>query len=173
MRRVCCLLLFASLLMAACDKTEPPTPFQIGNHSITLVIPPDWEVINYGDKYQLRHDQERISLEDVGRWGRNLDVAIESAMILLEKDNRREEASRDTLEIPRRPAMVVDTWDHVSHEYRKRYLFALNKGRLLTVYTMSGQFEKMEPSFNEIAASIAFVDTVEQAGLGDGEDHPE
>ena len=46
-------------------------------------------------------------------------------------------------------------------------------GSLLVVYTMSGQFEKMEPVFDELTASIAFVDTVEQAGLGDGEDHPE
>ena len=36
-----------------------------------------------------------------------------------------------------------------------------------------GQFEKMEPVFNELTASIAFVDSVEQTGLEHGQDNPE
>jgi hypothetical protein len=172
MRRVFCLLLFATLTMAACDKPEPPLPLQVGDHSITLLFPADWEHINFGDKHQFRHDQERISLEDMGHRGRDLDLAIARAMVILREDGRREEASRDPLIISGRPAMVVDTWDHLSHEYRKRYLFALNDRSLLVVYTMSGQFEKMEPTFTELTGSIAFVDSLEQTGLPDREDHP-
>ena len=173
MRRVYCLVLFAILLMAACDKPEPPTPLQVGDHSIALDFPPDWEHINFGDKHQFRHDQERISLEDMGHRGRDLERAIERAMVILREDGRREEASREILIISGRGAMVVDTWDHVSHQYRKRYLFVLNDRSLLVVYTMSGQFENMEPAFNELTASIAFVDSVEQTGLRDGKDNPE
>lgn len=171
MRRVICLCLFPTLLLVACDKPEP-VPMQVGDHEITLLFPQDWEHINYGDRHQFRRDQERISIEDMGRKG-HLDLAIARAMVILREDGRREEASRDTLEISGRPAMLIDTWDHLSHDYRKRYLFALNEKSLLVVYTLSGQYEKMEPAFTELIGSIAFVDTVEQAGLRDGEGHPE
>lgn len=168
-------VLFSILLLAACDKPEP-VPLQVGDHAITIFFPQDWEHVNFGNKHQFRHEQERISLEDMGRRGWDLNRAITRAMGTLGENERREEASRDTLEISGRTAMVIDTWDHVSHEYRKRYLFAVNDRSLLVVYTMSGQFELMEPAFTELIGSIAFVDTVdtvEQAGLPDGEGHSE
>lgn len=171
MRRALFPLILATLLLASCDKPEP-TALQVGDHAITVLFPQDWEHINHGDKQQFRQAQERISLEDMGRLG-YLDLALERAMVKLREDGRRENAWRDTLEINGRRARLVHTWDRVSHQYPRRYLFVENDRSLLVIYTQSGQYEKMETAFNELTASIAFVDTVEQTGLGDRKDHPE
>ena len=172
MRRVCCLLLFATLMVAACDKPEP-VPLQVGVHAISVVFPPDWEHFDFGDKHQFRNELERISIEDFGFLGRDLDKAVERAMVMAREDGRRETASRDSLRITGRDARVIDTWDHLSHQYRKRYLFVINEKSLLAVYTMQGRFESMERIFNELTASLAFVDSLQQAGLPDGGNQPE
>jgi len=172
MRRVCCLFLFATLLVTACDKPEP-VPLQVGAHAISIAFPPDWEHLDFGDKHQFRNKRARISVEDFGFLGKNLDKAIERAMVMTREDGRREVASRDSLEITGRDARVIDTWDHLSHQYRKRYLFVINEKSLLVVSTMQGRFESMEKTFNELTASLAFVDSPGQAGLPDGGNQPE
>ncbi len=68
------------------------------------------------------------------------------------------------MQVSGRGARMIDTWDHVSHQYRKRYLFVLNQKKLLVLYTMQGRFELMEPAFTEMANSLAIVDTLVLGG---------
>ena len=146
------------LLFTACDKPQPE-PLQVGDHAIMIQFPKDWEHVSYGDRHQFRQDLNRISLEDMGRLG-YIDLALERAMVKLREDGRRENAWRDSLQINGRDARMVQTWDHLSHQYPKRYLFVENDHRLLVIYTMSGPFEAMEPTFTELTASLAFVDSL-------------
>jgi hypothetical protein len=146
------------LLITACDKPQPE-PLQVGNHALMIRFPEDWEHVNYGDRHQFRQGQNRISLEDMGRLG-NVDLALERAMVKLREDGRRENAWRDSLQINGRDARLVQTWDHVSHQYPKRYLFIVNNSSLLVVYTQSGPFELMEAAFTELTASLAFADSL-------------
>ena len=87
-------------------------------------------------------------------------------MVKLREDGRRENAWRDTLQISGRDARLVQTWDHLSHQYPKRYLFVENDRRLLVIYTMSGPFETMETAFTALTASLAFVDSLDVPGDG-------
>ncbi len=152
------------LLIAACDKPQPEL-LQVGDHAIMILFPQDWEHVSYGDRHQFRQDMNRISLEDMGRLG-YLDLALEKAMVKLREDGRRENAWRDTLQISGRDARMVQTWDHVSHQYPKRYLFVENDNSLLVIYTQSGQFVAMEAAFTELTASLAFADSLGVPGDG-------
>lgn len=163
MRRAAVLFLFLLLLVAACEKPEPES-IQVGTHLISVINPPDWERFDYGEQYQWRKDFERISLQDMGRMGSKFDWALERALEKLGENDRREIASLDTLEVSGRDAMMVETWDLVSHQYPKRYLLVINQGNMLGLYTMQGQFELMEPAFTNLAGSLAFIDSVGVGG---------
>ena len=162
MRYLRILPLLLLLLIAACDKPQPE-PLQVGDHAIMILFPRDWEHVSYGDRHQFRQDLNRISLEDMGRLG-YIDLALERAMVKLREDGRREVAWRDTLQITGRDARLVQTWDHLSHQYPKRYLFVVNDNSLLVVYTQSGQFVAMEAAFTELTASLAFADSLGAPG---------
>ncbi|MDX2474977.1 MAG: hypothetical protein QNL91_14880 [Candidatus Krumholzibacteria bacterium] len=155
------LLLLAILLflVTGCGKQDP-VPLQVGTHDIAVVFPSDWEHFEYGEQHQWRQDFNRIAIQDYGRMGTMIDLAIDRALVKLRDDERREIASRDTLLVSGRDARMIATWDHVSHEFPKRYLFVLNQNKLLVLYTMQGQFDLMEPTFTKMANSLAFVDTV-------------
>lgn len=158
MRCAALLWLFLVILVTGCGEPEP-TSFQVGAHDITLNVPGDWEHFDFGQQHQWRQDFQRIAIQDYDGLGSYIDLALERAMVKLREDGRREVASRDTLQISGRDARMIDTWDHVSHQYRRRYLFVLNQDKLLVLYTMQGQFELMESAFTELANSLAFVDT--------------
>ncbi len=163
MSRAGFLYMFLVLLMTGCGEPEP-VPLQVGAHDITVIFPSDWEHLDYGQQHQWRQDFQRIAIQDYDRLGSKIELAIERAMIKLREDGRREVASRDTMQVSGRDARMIDTWDHVSHQYRKRYLFVLNQKKLLVLYTMQGRFELMEPAFTEMANSLAIVDTLVLGG---------
>ena len=166
MRRAVWFLFMALSLMAACDQPEP-TRLQVGAHAVSLVIPPDWEHFNYGEQHLFRKDFERISIEDLGTLGSDIDRAVERALVQLREDGRRETASRDSFQVSGRQARMIDTWDHVSHQYRKRYVFVMNERSLLALYMMQGQFELMDSAFEGLKVSLAFTDTLDLADLPD------
>lgn len=172
MRRPGFFLLAGILLVSACEGPEPElTRLQVGDHSVSVQVPEDWEHVDYGNKHQFRKGMERISLEDMGNLGPYMDAGIKHALRRLREMERREIASRDTLEVTGRDARLIDTWDPLSHQYPKRFLFVKNGESLLAFYTLSGRFETMAPIFDSLAASLAYVDTLQQPGLVDGE-HP-
>jgi|GEM_PF-4557946 len=163
MRRAAFPYLCLLLLFAACEKPEPVS-IQVGTQRVAVIHPPDWEHFDYGEQHQWRRDFERISLQDMGRMGGNIDGVVERALEMLGEDERREIAFRDTLQVSGRDARMIETWDVVSHQYRKRFLFVINERELLGLYTQQGQFELMEPAFTEMAGSMAFIDTTGGGG---------
>ncbi len=153
------LLAIPLFLVTSCAEPEP-VPLQVGTHDIAVLFPSAWEHFEYGEQHQWRQDFHRIAIQDYGGLGTRIDLAIDRAMVKLREDGRREIASRDTLQVSGRDARMIDTWEYVSHEFPKRYLFVLNQNKLLVLYTMQGQFDLMEPAFTEMANSLAFVDSV-------------
>lgn len=168
MRRATCLALVALLFLSACGQKQEASSFQVGGQRVALVVPEDWEHFDYGEQHQWRRDFERITIMDLGSKGSYLDLATERALEELGENQRRETASLDTLTIGGRLGYLIDTWETVSHQYRKRYLFVLNERSLLALYTMQGRFENMAETFDMMATSLAFIDSVEQTGLSDG-----
>jgi hypothetical protein len=160
MRRLAVPFLIALCLLGACGKKSESLPFQVGDQKVSLAPPAEWEHVNYGDQHQWRRDFERISLIDLGNKGSYLDLAQDRALEQLGENERREIAVTDTLTIDGRAARLVDTWDKVSHQYRKRYLLVLNGRTLLVMYTMQGKFDNMAAAFDRMTASLTFADSV-------------
>lgn len=160
MRRLVGLLSISLIMLAACDRQDPPVELQVGDHRISVAIPKDWEHFDYGDRYHIRKDFDRIVIEDLPLSGRNLEKAAERAMVRFREDERRETATSVEFQLDERDALAIDTWDLLSHEYRKSYVFVNNGGDLLAIYMMQGRFENMEAAFGELLASFTFTDSL-------------
>jgi len=167
MKRCIPVILAILALLPACSKQEP-TLLKIGDHTITAFLPEGWEHFNYGERHQLRRDFARISLDDLGLQGSDLDRAAARVMPKIGENDRRSVASRQAFLIGDKDALAIDTWDTFSHEYRKRYVFVIDGRSLLAIYTMQGDFSEMEAAFEELVASVAFPDSLDQAGSGNG-----
>ena len=166
MRYVACLLpvsLAFLAILTACDAPEP-TDLRVGAHVFSVHFPEEWEHFDYGEQHQFRKDFERITLEDSRLSGRNLEKSAEIALVQFREDGRREVASSRHVLVGGRDALAIDTWDHLSHEFRKSYVFVNNQGDLLVIYMMQGRFEAMDAAFGELLASVAFPDSLDAAG---------
>ena len=161
-RLVLCIPLFALATLAACETNEPAPPVTIlaGSHSFAVTLPDGWEHLDYGNKHQLRRGPTRISIEEMDSLGPNLNSAARRALGRLNEMERRDIASTREFEITGRSAIAVDTWDHLSHQWRKRFVFVNDQGNYLALYTMSGQFENMEGAFDSLVTSLAFTDSL-------------
>jgi hypothetical protein len=174
MSRVWLLLVLVLMLSAGCKREESrPVELQVGQHRVFLVLPEDWEHIDYGERHQLRSNLQLISIEVLDQIDNDLDKSVTFGLHSLEERARRDEASRNRFELAGHEAVVVDTWDKLSHQYRKRFLFVKIRKDLLTIYMMRGEFETMEPIFDTLVASLVLVDSLEVSGPGGRESKPE
>lgn len=83
---------------------------------------------------------------------------ITTAMLAkLGHDERYAIAEQQAMAISGRPALLVDTWDRLSHDQRRRYVFVLNEGNLLVARMELGRFSEMEPVFDALVASLRFA----------------
>ena len=53
-----------------------------------------------------------------------------------------------------REGMRVETWDRLSHDHRKSYLFVLNEENLLVASMGLGQYSVMQAAFEALAGSL-------------------
>ncbi len=79
-------------------------------------------------------------LEDFGHTSQR-DVALEAAAA-----------------VSGRPALRIDTWDRLTHLWKRQHLFVLNEGRLLCLRTELGDTDLLEPAFSSLADSMAYRD---------------
>jgi hypothetical protein len=150
------------VLSGGCAQ-EPPHPveLQVGEQRISVVVPEGWEHLDYGDRHQLRQGFASISIEEAGG-------APDKALRRLGENEQRDIAARTPLQIGNHEGLIVDTWDRLSHQHRKRFCFVQGKGPLLVIYMMQGKFETVQPDFDALIASIALVDPATQA-VGEGQ----
>lgn len=163
-------LVLVLMLPGGCAREEPrPVELRVGDHRVSLVLPEGWEHLDYGDRHHLRRDLERISIEVLDLPDYDLDALVDTGLHHLKEDERRDEASRERFELAGHEAMVVDTWDRLSHQHRKRFLFVGAGEGLLTIYMMQGEFEAMEPAFDALVTSLVLVDSLVVSTPGDRE----
>ena len=167
-------LLLILAIAAGCAKEEiRPVELLVGEHRISVVLPEEWEHVDYGDRHQLRKDLARIMLADLGWPEDAVEGPVEVGLHRLKERERREVAAQQRVSVSGHEAVIVDTWDRISHQYRKRFFFLKADTSLLAVYTMRGEIEITEPAFDTLVASFAFVDSLEQATAGDRESQPQ
>lgn len=68
--------------------------------------------------------------------------------------DRREIGRRDSIEIHGSRWLVIETWDRLSHLYRRRVAILDHEGYLLELVTDRGVFEQMSGAFDSLLASI-------------------
>ncbi len=61
-----CFCIALNLLLAACTGGNNKQPLEIGAHRGTLVVPPGWNVVNQGEKWEVRKGEASIVLHDLG-----------------------------------------------------------------------------------------------------------
>lgn len=157
---LCGLAAVLAVAQGCSDEPPPATELQVGAHRIAVVIPDGWEHLDYGDTHQLRRELARIAIEDLGSLDDDIDTAADSALVLLREQERRHEASRSHWQVDGREAVTIDTWDWLSHDFRKRFVFVANARSLLAISMVGGQFETMAEAFAAVTGSLAFVDSL-------------
>jgi hypothetical protein len=176
MKRLAVPLLLVLALLAACGRNRtPPVELQVGAHRIAVVLPRDWEHVNYGDRHQLRRDGARISIEAFRRLNDDFYAAVAYRLGDLKEDARRDEASRRRFDVGGHEAVTVDTWDRLSHQFRKRFVFVAVGESLVGVYTLQGEFAAMAETVDALVASLTVVDSLPRPGVSGavGGDQPE
>jgi hypothetical protein len=148
-------------MSAACSRKHP-VELQVGEQRLSIVIPNGWEHLDYGDRHQLRHGTARIAIEEAGG-------APDKALRRLGEDEQRDVASRTPLQIGNHEALMVDTWDRLSHTQRKRFCFVQGEGPRLVIYIQHGRFESVQPDFDALIASVALVDSIGASVVGGDE----
>jgi hypothetical protein len=59
-----------------------------------------------------------------------------------------------------REALIVDSWDRLSHTQRQRFALTINAGRLLVIAVEAGAFEATQTPYSAVLKSIEFQPTV-------------
>lgn len=172
MTRAC--LVVVLVLLAGCDLNNPePVELQVGQHRVSVVIPEEWEHVDYGERHLLRKDFGRIIIEDLGWLGKDFDKSVRIALKKLKENEQRDEAFRKSSLLEGHQAVVVQTWDKLSHLWPKKFFFLKTEESLLTIYMMQGEFAAMEPAFDDLVTSFALADSLQQNGLDHGQGQTE
>jgi hypothetical protein len=162
-------VLSITVLVTACSREPQPVELQVGEHRISVVVPEGWEHIDYGERHQLHRELERISIEAFPRPNGDLDANVDIRLVELKEDRRRDTATRERFDLAGHEALTVDTWDKLSHQYRKRFVFVAVDNSLMAIHTMQGRFEDLVADFDALISSFTVVDTLHRA-VGDGDD---
>jgi len=85
-----------------------------------------------------------------------MEAFVEYALDRLGPDRRREILPPEATQIGGREALVVDTWDRMSHAQRKRQTLILNAGRLLVVAVEQGRLESTPRAYAALVQSLEF-----------------
>jgi hypothetical protein len=160
------LVLACTLACREQQPTPPPAPSEmtVGIHRISLLEPEGWEHLDHGLEHIFRRDLALIGVRDLGvrlppeESGASVDEWIESDMGSLGFDSQRDIASRTTREVTGRELVIIDTWDRLTHDHRRRFAFSMNEGHMLVFYSKMGQWEVIRPAFESMLDSLTFVD---------------
>lgn len=96
---------------------------------------------------------------------RDIETLAIEALAEYEPLDRRTIAAQRAMIIDQRSALLIDTWDRLNHIQPMRYIFVLNEGNLLVVRTGLGTFSDIEPTYENLVASLRFQDvTATEAG---------
>jgi hypothetical protein len=78
-------------------------------------------------------------------------------------DSQRAIASVENVQVGDRTATIVETWDKLSHNNRRRYALISNEGSLLVVWTAFGGAGQTLPGFETLVDSLEFHGAAQHA----------
>lgn len=71
---------------------------------------------------------------------------------------RRDVEREEKLLVDGRPARRIVTWQRMTHDVRRRYVFVVNRGHLLVIRTGRGLDEALAPAFSAVVRSLRFLE---------------
>jgi hypothetical protein len=83
-----------------------------------------------------------------------LSALAERVLPDLDASTHRAIADRRELAIDGRDALRIDTWDKLSHDHRRSFLFVANRGNLLAVRMGLGRFADLQPAFETLVETL-------------------
>ena len=86
----------------------------------------------------------------------DLESLAMTTLAALEPMDRRDVRAQQHVSVDGRVGLLVETWDRLSHAQRARFVFVPIGDSVLVVRTRFGDFEKSEPVFDALVASIEF-----------------
>jgi len=87
----------------------------------------------------------------------DLSLVAEKLLQIEDRNGQREVSQENALSIDGRKAVLIDTWDRLSHSMKKQHLFVLNEGNILALTVRLGPYDSVAQPFNEIARSLTFA----------------
>lgn len=76
------------------------------------------------------------------------------ALVRLDHDSRRDIAAKSGRSIHGVDVRVVDTWDRLSHQHRKRFAFFIHRDHLFAIWTQRGAFRQTQQAFEVVLRSM-------------------
>ncbi len=139
------------------------TELRVGEQRLTLRMPASWEHVDYGERQEFRQGEVRIALVDAGTLDPDTSGDLDDerligrALRLFGHDPRRWEVSSKTrIRTGSGEALVIDTWDPMSHVPHQRVVLFVNGGRLLVAGASAGSFEATKGPLEGLARSVRF-----------------
>ncbi len=125
---------------------------------------PSWKIILRAGRERRPVGPEAIDraytevLVEVGALPRpDMTTLAQVALAQTGHDERRDVVLEQAMAIGGRGALLLDTWDRLNHQQRKRHVFVLNEGNLLVARMELGRFVEMEAAFDSLVASLQFA----------------
>jgi hypothetical protein len=79
---------------------------------------------------------------------------VERSLPKLDHGPQRDVAEEHPLIVDGRPGVRIETWDRLSHDHRKSYVFVLNEGNLLVARMELGRHAELQAAFDELVESL-------------------
>ncbi len=92
---------------------------------------------------------------------RDIETLAIEALAEYEPLDRRTISAQRAMIVDERSALLIDTWDRLNHIQPMRYIFVLSGGNFLIVRTGLGTFSDIEPTYENLVATLRFQDALE------------
>ena len=86
----------------------------------------------------------------------DFESVTEKLLDIEDRNSQRDVSNQEILSIDGRKAVLVETWDELSHSMKMQHLFVLNKDSILGMNVRLGRYEDVAQAFEQITASLRF-----------------
>jgi hypothetical protein len=94
---------------------------------------------------------------------RSLEEIVESLVFELDSGAHRQLAGQQAVAVGGREGILVETWDKMTHESRRKMLLVPNEGNVLVLDMAFGRQTEMQAAFDVLVASLEFGAPAEAA----------
>jgi hypothetical protein len=156
-------------MLSACARgqlSEQET-YHLEGRTVRLIPPSGWEHLDYGREHRFRSGRGHLTLELISEYP--YPPQVEVILKELGHNSQRSIASMRNLVVDDRDVLVVETWDHLSHNMPMRVAFLPCDNRQLVLHTQHGVYEESIEAFDSVLASIDIIETDPRSSSPDGD----